>query len=66
MNQSELRTGRSPLPPADYLAETKQLYNSYGYDSYRWAERPDQPLGVLTCSGPTLSGLCSSDLAPPG
>ncbi len=43
MNQSELRTGRSPLPPADYLAETKQLYNSYGYDSYRWAERPDQP-----------------------
>ena len=27
----------------------------------RW--RPG--LGVLTCSGPTLSGLCSSDLAPP-
>ena len=21
---------------------------------------------MLTCSGPTLSGLCSSDLAPPG
>jgi hypothetical protein len=36
MNESELRTGRSPLPPADYLAETTQLYASYGYDSYRW------------------------------
>jgi D-proline reductase (dithiol) PrdB len=43
MNQPELRTGRSPLPPADYLTATRQLYDSYGYDAYRWAERPDPP-----------------------
>ncbi len=36
----QLLPGRSPAPPADYLVETKELYNSLGYDSYRWAERP--------------------------
>lgn len=40
---SELRSGASDLPPADYLAETKRLYDSLGYDSYRWAERTDPP-----------------------
>lgn len=43
MNESELRPGRSPLPPADYLVETRRLYDSYGYEPYRWAERPDRP-----------------------
>jgi D-proline reductase (dithiol) PrdB len=43
MNQSELRRGRSPLTPVDYLAETKRLYDSYGYEPYRWAERRDPP-----------------------
>jgi D-proline reductase (dithiol) PrdB len=43
MDHPELRTGRSPLPPADYLTETKELYDSYGYEPYRWAERPDPP-----------------------
>ena len=40
---SELREGRSDLPPADYIGETKSLYDSLGYDSYRWAERPEPP-----------------------
>lgn len=40
---SDIVEGRSDLPPADYLAETKRLYDSLGYDSYRWAERPDTP-----------------------
>lgn len=35
--------GRSALPPADYIGETRRLYDSLGYDSYRWAERPDAP-----------------------
>ena len=35
--------GRSPLPPADYIGETKRLYDSLGYDSYRWAERTEDP-----------------------
>ncbi|MEM7325053.1 MAG: glycine/sarcosine/betaine reductase selenoprotein B family protein [Actinomycetota bacterium] len=35
--------GRSALPPADYIGETKRLYDSLGYDSYRWAERPETP-----------------------
>ncbi len=38
---SELRSGRSDLPPADYIAETKRLYDGLGYDSYRWADRTD-------------------------
>lgn len=41
--EGELRAGRSPLPPADYIAETKQLYDSLGFDSYRWAQRPEPP-----------------------
>jgi D-proline reductase (dithiol) PrdB len=40
---SELRAGRSGRPPADYIGETKALYDSLGYDSYRWAERPEPP-----------------------
>ncbi|MEM8922274.1 MAG: glycine/sarcosine/betaine reductase selenoprotein B family protein [Actinomycetota bacterium] len=36
-----LRDGRSPLPPADYIAETRSLYDSLGYEAYRWAERTD-------------------------
>lgn len=47
-NPTELRSGRSDQPPADYIAETKQLYSSLGYDSYRWAERSDAiPLAPL-------------------
>lgn len=33
---------RSELPPADYIGETKRLYDSLGYDSYRWANHPEQ------------------------
>jgi D-proline reductase (dithiol) PrdB len=39
----ELRSGASPLPPADYIGETRRLYDSLGYDAYRWAERPETP-----------------------
>ncbi len=39
----ELRAGASPLPPADYIGETRRLYDSLGYAGYRWAERPDTP-----------------------
>jgi D-proline reductase (dithiol) PrdB len=35
--------GPSPLPPADYIAETRRLYDSLGYEPYRWAERPEPP-----------------------
>lgn len=43
--------GRSTLDPADYIAETKALYDSLGYDSYRWAERSDTvPLAPLPAS----------------
>ncbi len=40
---TEMIGGHSDEPPADYLAETKRLYDSLGYDAYRWAERPDPP-----------------------
>ncbi|MEM7340684.1 MAG: glycine/sarcosine/betaine reductase selenoprotein B family protein [Actinomycetota bacterium] len=43
---SELRAGHSPLPPADYIEETRSLYDSLGYDSYRWAERAEAPAFV--------------------
>lgn len=33
----------SARPPADYIDETKRLYDSLGYDSYRWAHEPDAP-----------------------
>jgi D-proline reductase (dithiol) PrdB len=36
-------TGRSRLPPADYIAETRRLYSALGYEPYRWAERPEPP-----------------------
>ncbi len=38
---SEVVNEASSLPPADYIAETKSLYDSLGYPSYRWAERTD-------------------------
>jgi D-proline reductase (dithiol) PrdB len=37
----EVVEGRSALPPADYIEETRRLYDSLGYDAYRWAERPE-------------------------
>ncbi len=40
---AEVEIGRSALPPADYIAATRQLYDSLGYDSYRWARRPERP-----------------------
>lgn len=40
---NDVLPGRSDLPPADYIGETRRLYDSLGYDSYRWAERPDPP-----------------------
>ncbi len=39
----EIVPGRSERPPADYIAETRRLYDSLGYDAYRWAERPETP-----------------------
>jgi D-proline reductase (dithiol) PrdB len=42
-SHEHLRDGPSELPPADYIDETKQLYDSLGYDSYRWAHRPEAP-----------------------
>ncbi|MEM7276092.1 MAG: glycine/sarcosine/betaine reductase selenoprotein B family protein [Actinomycetota bacterium] len=40
---TDVQPGRSALPPADYIDETRRLYDSLGYDSYRWAERPEPP-----------------------
>lgn len=40
---NEMLLGRSRFPPADYMAETKKLYDSLGYEPYRWAERLDSP-----------------------
>lgn len=42
----ELIEGASELAPADYIDETKRLYDSLGYDSYRWAHEPDAPAFV--------------------
>jgi len=42
-SDSELMVGPSSLPPADYIDETRRLYDSLGYDSYRWAARPETP-----------------------
>ncbi len=39
----EVSGGTCPLPPADYIDETRRLYSSLGYDAYRWAERPEPP-----------------------
>jgi len=39
----DILPGRSDLPPADYIGETKRLYDSLGYDSYRWAAEPETP-----------------------
>ncbi len=46
MSQDRLQAGHSELPPADYIKETKDLYDSLGYDSYRWAHRPEAPSWV--------------------
>lgn len=40
---SDMHHGRSPLPPADYIAETRRVYDALGYDAYRWAERAERP-----------------------
>lgn len=40
---AEMVPGRSPLPPADYIGETRRLYDGLGHEPYRWAERPDAP-----------------------
>ncbi len=40
---SEFVSGRSEQPPADYIEQTTRLYNSLGYDRYRWAERSSPP-----------------------
>jgi D-proline reductase (dithiol) PrdB len=42
-NGPDVRPGRSELPPADYIGETRRLYDSLGYEAYRWADRPDAP-----------------------
>ncbi len=39
----ELINGASDQAAADYIHETKKLYDSLGYDSYRWAHEPDAP-----------------------
>ncbi len=41
MTAGEVCDGRSPLPPADYITETRRLYDGLGYEPYRWAERPE-------------------------
>ena len=43
MTAGEVSDGRSSLPPADYIAETRRLYDGLGYDAYRWAERAEPP-----------------------
>ena len=40
---TDVLVGRSPLPPADYIAETRRLYGGLDYEPYRWAERPEAP-----------------------
>jgi D-proline reductase (dithiol) PrdB len=39
----QIQAGRSALAPADYILETRQLYDSLGYGAYRWAQRPEAP-----------------------
>ncbi len=39
----EMIAGASDLEPADYIAETKRLYDGLGFDSYRWAHNPEPP-----------------------
>ena len=43
---SDVLADRSDLAPADYINETKRLYDSLGYDSYRWAINEEQPAFV--------------------
>ncbi len=49
---TELRDGCSPLPPADYIAETRRLYDALGYDGYRWADRTDEPAAFQPLAKP--------------
>ncbi len=49
---NELREGRSPLPPADYIAETRRLYDALGYDGYRWADHTDEPAAFQPLAKP--------------
>ncbi|MDX2382295.1 MAG: glycine/sarcosine/betaine reductase selenoprotein B family protein [Acidimicrobiia bacterium] len=39
----EVVAGRSLLPPADYIGETRRMYDRLGYPPYRWAERSEPP-----------------------
>lgn len=39
----EVVAGRSSLPPADYIGETRRMYDRLGYPPYRWAERTEPP-----------------------
>ena len=47
-----IQEGRSDLPPADYIGETRRLYDSLGYDSYRWADRTDTPPALTPLEKP--------------
>ncbi len=38
VHNSEVVNEHSTLPPADYLAETRSLYDSLGYPAYQWAQ----------------------------
>ena len=51
---SETETSPSPparTGPADYLAETRSLYDSLGYTPYRWAERTE-PIALVAPTAP--------------
>ena len=39
----EIVAGRSALAPADYIGETRRMYDRLGYPPYRWAERTEPP-----------------------
>lgn len=41
----------TPPAPADYLEETRSLYDSLGYTPYRWAERTD-PVPLVASDRP--------------
>ena len=40
---SEMIAGASEHPPADYIGETRRMYDRLGYPPYRWAERTEPP-----------------------
>ena len=49
---TELLDGRSPQPPADYIAETRRLYDALGYPGYRWADRTEEPAAFVPLAKP--------------